>query len=590
MKKQQTSKDALRFLFGLWRLSPIFVWSMIIVQIVFAVLTTTIAPIFVSQLLTGIANGNATMTNSMWLLISYGVTLFIGDVVLVRITIAMVYFSESRMQAIVASRVFKYLTTKSVGYHANRISGGIVSDANKLNGSIERFWDTLIFTVVPIISTLIAVCTVLSFIIWQFAIMLLIFSIVIIIVIIRTQIAIVPTSRLSAEKSSTMTAFLADSIGNISTVKAFAREELELNKYNKLIQTWRKTNLKEMKNVLIATGIFGLMMNIMNICAFIAAVFATEYHIANIGTIYLVITYTLNVVAQLWNISKITRNYIRVIGDAGPMINTLAEPIELNDPLNPLPLMLGDGKVEFKKVTFTHDENSEKLFDEFSLIIKPGEKIGLVGKSGSGKTSLAHLLLRFSDVDSGKILLNNQNIKSITQSDLHNMIAYVSQDPTLFHRTLRENIIFGKLDATDKEIYNATRKANALDFIKSLPKGFDTLVGERGIKLSGGQRQRIAIARAILKNAPILLLDEATSALDSENEKLIQDALSKLMENRTSIVIAHRLSTIAKLDRIIVLDNGKIAEQGTHNDLLKKNGIYTRLWSHQSGKFIEEEQ
>jgi ATP-binding cassette subfamily B protein len=271
------------------------------------------------------------------------------------------------------------------------------------------------------------------------------------------------------------------------------------------------------------------------------------------------------------------------------MISTLDEEIELKDPISPVKLRVDGGDIKFDKIIFTHSENDDKLFDEFSLRIKSGEKIGLVGSSGSGKSSLTYLLLRFNDLDEGKILVNDQDITSVTQSDLHKAIAYVPQEPLLFHRTLRENIAYGKPNATEKEIIMAAKQANAIDFIETLPKGFDTMVGERGVKLSGGQRQRIAIARAILKDAPILVLDEATSALDSENEKLIQNALIKLMEGKTSIVIAHRLSTVAKLDRIIVLHKGHIVEQGTHNELQNiDGGIYAKLWSHQTGGYIKD--
>ena len=300
------------------------------------------------------------------------------------------------------------------------------------------------------------------------------------------------------------------------------------------------------------------------------------------------ISYTLNVVAQLWSVASTTRAYIRIIGDAGPMISTLDEMDELKDPLEPASFAIDGGKVQFDNVVFTHDENDRALFDGFTLTINPGERVGLVGRSGSGKTSLTRLLLRFSDVDNGKILIDNQDISTVTQDDLHTAIAYVAQEPMLFHRSLRANIAYSKPTASDDEIRHAAKQANALDFIDKLPKGLDTLVGERGVKLSGGQRQRIAIARAILKDAPILVLDEATSSLDSETEKLIQDALAKLMKGRTSIVIAHRLSTIAKLDRIVVLDEGRIAEQGSHTELLGQKGIYAKLWSHQSGGFIEE--
>lgn len=588
MSKQHSSKRIIQFLFGLRKIAPVLTYTMILTQILFAVVTTTIAPIFVSQLLTRVASGSATLDDSASLLIGYAIILVVGDVIAIRLTIAMAYFAETRMQATVAAKILDHLTKKSMGYHANNMSGSMVSNASKLNGSIERFWDTIIFTGVPIVATILAVCTALIFIFWQYAVVLSVLSIIIIIVIVKLQSSIAPISREVAEKSSAATAYYADVVSNIAIVKAFSSEERELKSYRRLLKVLRKASMKEMRSVLIMTGSFGVMMTVMNIAAFTAAVVATEHHIANIGVVYLVIIYTLNVVAQLWNVGNITRTYVRIIGDAGPMISTLDEKIELKDPEHPTPAHIHDGNVVFDNVTFTHDENESALFKNFSVDIKAGERIGLVGRSGSGKTTLTRLLLRFSDVDSGQITIDGQPIDSLSQTDLRRHIAYVQQEPMLFHRSLRENIAYGKPEATDSEILTAAKSANALEFIKKLPNGLDTIVGERGVKLSGGQRQRVAIARAILKDAPILVLDEATSALDSESEKLIQDALAKLMKNRTSIVIAHRLSTIAKLDRILVLDEGKVVEQGTHVELLSMKGTYAKLWSHQSGGFIEE--
>lgn len=588
MATQHSSKRVVQYLFELRKIAPVLSWSMIIVQVLFAILTTTIAPIFVSQLLTHVATGTATLAGSAGLLVGYAIILILGDVVAIRLTIAMNYFAETKMQAVVASRILDHLTQKSMGYHANNMSGSMVSNAGKLNGSIERFWDTLVFTAIPIASTIVSVCIALSFIFWQYAVVLAVLSAIIILVIIRLQSSIAPISREVAEKSSKMTAYFADVVSNIAIVKAFSAEKSELKSYKGHITTLRKASLKEMRSVLLITGSFGAMMTVMNIAAFIAAIFATEHHLVNIGVVYLVISYTLSVVSQLWAVGGTTRAYVRIIGDASPMIDTLDEQIELKDSQNPAKLYIKDGNVVFDDVTFTHEENDSALFKNFSINIVAGERIGLVGRSGSGKTTLTRLLLRFSDVDSGQIIIDGQPIDSVAQTDLRRHIAYVPQEPMLFHRTLRENIAYGKPDASDDEINAAAESANALEFIAKLPKGLDTVVGERGVKLSGGQRQRVAIARAILKDAPILLLDEATSALDSESEKLIQDALAKLMKDRTSIVIAHRLSTIAKLDRIVVLDDGKIVEQGTHTELLKTNGTYAKLWAHQSGGFIEE--
>ena len=588
MQKQNSSNRTIQYLFNLWRISPLGCLGMIITQAAYVIMSSVIAPIYISKLLTNISTGTATMENSIGLLIGYALMLVIGSVVMFRITIALAYKVETKMQATVELAVFEHLCNKSLDFHSNRMSGGIVSDNSKLNSSVERFWDTIVFTATPVMTTVVAICIALSFIMWQFAIALGILSIVVILIIIKVQMSIAPVSQEVAKKSSALTSHIADTIGNISAVKAFAQEKTEQTKFNNLIGDWIDANNRQMKSVLLVTGTFSTLMAIMNICAFAAAVLATEYHLANIGSIYLVISYTISVVSQLWSVSGATRSYIRIVGDAAPMINTLDEKIEITDHVNPLESNIHDGKIEFEKICFTHKEQKHPLFKDFSLTINPGGQIGLVGKSGSGKTSLTRLLLRFSELDNGQIAIDSQNIAEITQNDLRKSIAYVPQEPMLFHRSIRENIAYGNQSATDKEIIKAAKQANAFDFINDLPNGLDTTVGERGVKLSGGQRQRVAIARALLKDAPILVLDEATSALDSENEQLIQDAIWKLMAGRTSIVIAHRLSTIAQLDRIIVLDNGKIVEQGKHSELLAKNGTYAKLWAHQSGGFIEE--
>ncbi len=587
MKSQTTSKQTIKYLFDLWKLSPVLTWSMVGISALITAVSTAVAPLFISKLLNQISGGNVTLNNSISLLAGYALIEFLTGVVGYRVVIAMAYYSESKMQATVARRTLDYLTRKSLGYHANRMSGGIVSDSNKLNGSIERFWDMITFNAVQIAATVISVCIALSFILWQYALGLSILSVAAVLIIIKAQNAIAPVSEVNSRKWSAMTAYFADVIGNISAVKAFAGEKAELNSYQKKIDSWRKSMFKEMKYVLILTGTFGTIMSTMKILAFAVAIIAIENRVASVGSIYLILVYTMDVVHQLWQVSNVTRTYIRIVGDASPMVETLHQQIEIKDPENPSVFEVSNGKVEFNNVNFTHEENDEALFNDFSLTIKAGEHIGLVGKSGSGKTSLARLLLRFSDIESGRISIDSQDISSVTQKDLRRAIAFVAQEPILFHRSLRENIAYGKPGATDQEILQAAEKANALEFISKLQKGLETVVGERGVKLSGGQRQRIAIARAILKNAKVLVLDEATSALDSESEKLIQEALTKLMKDRTSIVIAHRLSTISRLDRIVVLDDGRIIEQGTHDELLANNGTYAKLWQHQSGGFIE---
>ncbi len=299
------------------------------------------------------------------------------------------------------------------------------------------------------------------------------------------------------------------------------------------------------------------------------------------------ITYTFNLLLEMSNINTTIRAIYQISGDTEEILSIMKTPIGVSD-TSKKPLTIRHGAVSIDAISFSH-EDGKPLFKDLSITIPAGQKVGIVGVSGSGKTTLTKLLLRLIEPSKGTIKIDGQDITQVNQKSVHDAIAYVPQEPLLFHRSLKENIHYSRPSATDSEIQSAAEKAQAIQFIDLLKDGFDTLVGERGVKLSGGQRQRIAIARAILKDAPVLILDEATSALDSESEQLIQTALEELMQGRTSIVIAHRLSTIAKLDRIIVMEDGKIIEDGTHNSLLKKKGQYAKLWGHQSGGFIEEE-
>lgn len=279
----------------------------------------------------------------------------------------------------------------------------------------------------------------------------------------------------------------------------------------------------------------------------------------------------------------------RALGDAAEMTRVLDEPRLVADDPDAPELKVTEGAIDFEQLSFAYRDAAagEGVFDDLTLHVAAGQRVGLVGKSGSGKTTLTKLLLRLDDVQGGRVLVDGQDVSRCTQQSLRRQVAYVPQEALLFHRSIRENIAYGRPNATDEQIREAARLANATEFIDRLPRGFDTMVGERGVKLSGGQRQRVAIARAILTDAPILVLDEATSALDSESEALVQEALENLMRGRTSIVVAHRLSTVAALDRIVVLADGEIVEDGTHAQLVEAGGEYASLWSRQTGAFLE---
>lgn len=554
------------------------------------VVTIFVGPLIIAQLLSIIQHNQLHDSKNLWTLIAlYSVSGLWSSVIGWRLVLYLVWTFETAMQRDLYAQCFSKLTNQTLFFHSNKFGGSLVSQTNKLVGAVESFWDTIIWSVLPLVVSLVGSIIVLSTLLWQYALFLLIFSIVFSIVVYYGSKPMAKLTKKEAKASNKLNGQLADVISNVLAVKSSGAEATEQKFFAKTVSSWRNSSLDVMRGFLKVSTIYSSINMVIKIGAIAFAVYAAQNDLVSVASVYLIITYTGSVAHELWNMNGIMRNYNRIIGNANDMVEILQTPTTLIDKSDSK-LEVTSGEISMDKITFTHDEGQgDTLFHDFSLDIKPGEKIGLVGASGSGKTTLTKLLLRFADIDSGKITIDGQDISEVTQASLRAKIAYVPQEPLLFHRSVRENIAYGRPDATDAEIEEAAKKAGAYDFIVGLKDGFDTMVGERGIKLSGGQRQRVAIARAILKDAPILVLDEATSALDSELEALIQKSLETLMENRTSIVIAHRLSTIAKLDRIIVLKNGKIVEDGSHDELInKKRGVYAKLWARQSGGFIEE--
>ena len=554
------------------------------------VVTIFVGPLIIAQLLSIIQHNQLHDSKNLWTLIAlYSVSGLWSSVIGWRLVLYLVWTFETAMQRDLYAQCFSKLTNQTLFFHSNKFGGSLVSQTNKLVGAVESFWDTIIWSVLPLVVSLVGSIIVLSTLLWQYALFLLIFSIVFSIVVYYGSKPMAKLTKKEAKASNKLNGQLADVISNVLAVKSSGAEATEQKFFAKTVSSWRNSSLDVMRGFLKVSTVYSSINIVIKIGAIAFAVYAAQNNLVSVASVYLIITYTGSVAHELWNMNGIMRNYNRIIGNANDMVEILQTPTTLIDKSSSK-LKVTNGEISMDKITFTHDEGQgDTLFHDFSLDIKPGEKIGLVGASGSGKTTLTKLLLRFADIDSGKITIDGQDISEVTQASLRAKIAYVPQEPLLFHRSVRENIAYGRPDATDAEIEEAAKKAGAYDFIVGLKDGFDTMVGERGTKLSGGQRQRVAIARAILKDAPILVLDEATSALDSESEALIQKSLETLMENRTSIVIAHRLSTIAKLDRIIVLKDGKIVEDGSHDELInKKRGVYAKLWARQSGGFIEE--
>lgn len=484
---------------------------------------------------------------------------------------------------------FNTISEQSMQFHNDRFSGSLVSQTNKFTGAFERMMDTVIWDAWPTLCYVIFVIVVLWGQAAWFALGLLVLTLAYSGISWKTMRKISHLNDNEAAAYTKQTGQLADSISNIISVKSYARESHERGRFAKFSRRVTDASNELMGAVIRRDLMFNAIQIGITALLLVFLIFGNTWLGISVSTLILIVNYASGIMGELWGINHVFKNLNRSLGDAREMTLILDTVDDVVDTEDAVPLDLRKAEVDFNGITFKHADAKTPIFEDFSLKIEDGERVGLVGTSGSGKTTLTKLLLRFADVGEGKVMISGQDIREITQQTLRENVAYVPQETALFHRTIAENIAYGKPDAAAAEIQRAAELANAHEFIMEMPDGYDTMVGERGVKLSGGQRQRVAIARAILKDAPILVLDEATSALDSESEALIQGALERLMAGRTSIVIAHRLSTVASLDRIVVLENGKIVEQGTHEELLqRKGGAYHRLWDRQSGAFKGE--
>jgi len=496
-------------------------------------------------------------------------------------------FVVPKFQADMRMEILGYVTKHSYNFFSNQLSGNIANKINDLTRAVENIrniitWNILSTIVVTLVSLLIMATINITF------------CIIICCFVIVTTILITPQAKninklaeQNADTKSQLMGIIVDTLINITSVKLFASRKLELNHTIEKQNEERSSN----KKLILGTNIYKLYMDIPStiMLAFITYYLITYWQANKIttGDFVFIFNSSFVIINQIWQISWVLTMLFSEIGIAKQALSIVIADHEITDLPNAKDLKVTNGKIEFQNVTFHYDDRA-KIFNNQNIVIKPGEKVGLVGYSGSGKSTFVNLILRFFDVQSGIITIDNQDISKVTQDSLRHNISMIPQDPNLFHRSLLDNIKYGNPEATLDEVINAAKQANCHDFIMELPQQYNTVVGERGIKLSGGQRQRIAIARAMLENAPILILDEATSSLDSLTEKVIQDSLSILMRNRTTIVIAHRLSTLLTMDRILVFDKGKIIEDGAHKDLLKANGHFAKLWQMQIAGFLPD--
>lgn len=498
------------------------------------------------------------------------------------------YYLQPIIKGKVSNKMLDISLSNSHQFFQDKLSGRLSNQITKLGDNVERILHLMADFLRGGSLLLVAFITAFYVNVMFFVILLIWFMIFTVFSVIKSRVLIHLADNY-AKSETLVSGQIVDTISNHSNVRAFAKKEYELLRFNKFLfdnlQSFRKQKLFS----IILHSIQGLSIALMMGCAGYFLIYLYKYDLVTIGDFALIFGLTMEVGHMTWYTMLQVDEFNMSVGKCKESLTALMNEPEIQDIENAAILSVKKGKIEFRDVKF-HYKGAYPLFYKESATIQAGQKVGLVGYSGSGKTTFVNLILRLYDVTDGTILIDNQDIKSVTQDSLRTVIALIPQDPALFNRSLMENIRYGRVNATDQDVIEAAKKAHAHEFISTLPEGYTTIVGERGIKMSGGQRQRIAIARAILKDAPILILDEATSQLDSITEQHIQDSLSTLMSNKTTLVIAHRLSTLLDMDRILVFDKGKIVEDGHHTELLSKGGLYRTLWESQIGGFLPDKK
>lgn len=578
------TRDVLRFTFRHWRREPRFV-ALIVATMMLATLADVFMPLFAGRLVDAVSNAATKRETAL----SDAITAFLvmtglGLVMVIMRHIAFYGIVELtlRVMSYVAQEAFARVQRFSADWHANSFAGSVVRKITRGMWALDLLHDTILLSLLPSVVVLVGSMLVLG---WHWPIMGVVIAIGTVAFIAMTALLstyyVAPSARLANAWDTKMGGTLADALSCNAVVKGFGAEAREDARLKGVLAKWQSRTQRVWQR-----GTNSSTLQLVALLIIRGAIIGTALWLwwrdrASPGDLAYVLTTYFVIHGYLRDVGMHINNLRRSVNDMEELVAIHDEPIRVRDRPNAPAIRIREGEIVFDHVYFHYAGHDTPLYENLSLRIGAGERVGLVGPSGSGKTTLVKLIQRLYDVSGGRILIDGQNLAEVQQTALRAQIAIVQQEPILFHRSLAENIAYARPGASMAEIEQAARLANAHDFIMRLSKAYGTLVGERGVKLSGGERQRVALARAFLANAPILILDEATSALDSESEVLIQQAMERLMEGRTSIVIAHRLSTVRSLDRILVFDRGAIVEEGTHASLYQRNGLYRRLCDHQ---------
>lgn len=507
----------------------------------------------------------------------YRATGFIENYVVCRITMAL------------ETSAFRCLVGQSYNFFISAFTGSLVKKVSRYTRSFNQVFETLVWTFLPMTVSVIGVFWVLGQVNLFLASLFFIWFVAFVVANLLFARWKMKYDILKAEKDSQVSGALADSLSNNLNIKLFSASRYEENRYQGILGEWGSLQLKTWNLGEMNFAIQGIFMVMIEFGSMFVALQLLAQGKLTIGDLAMIQGYLMLFFENFWGLGRTIRDLYDAMADARDMVEILDKPSEVRDSSRAKRLHLTKGEIKFDNVYFSYSK-TRTVLNGLILDVHAREKVAIVGSSGAGKSTVVRMLLRFYDPNSGRILIDGQDVSLVRQDSLRENISLVPQEPILFHRTLLENIRYGRRDATDEQVMEAAKRAHCHGFIAELPQGYETMVGERGVRLSGGERQRVAIARAILKNAPILVLDEATSSLDSESEALIRDALEGLMKNKTVIAIAHRLSTIMQMDRIVVMEKGRVADTGTHQELLEKGGTYSKLWKIQAGGFKKPEE